>query len=397
MLVKMNSILARYSVVPVLVAAGFVFAHCTCAFAQASDTTPNAATLAESQQDSPPQAPAPMPTTDPSPAGDADQLGYQALMQGPVHEAFAAPVDMDHTDGVRVYSKPPPEPVDEQPPEASPEEKGMKWIPGYWAWSDDENDYVWVSGLWRKFPPGRTWNAGSWTRAGSGYRWTSGYWSRPQSSNAAVEYLPLPPKSIDNGPSVPPPAEDSFWVPGQWQYADADYQWRSGFWSAPQADWIWQPACYVYTPQGYLSVDGYWDYLPTDRGQLYAPVVFYNSVYLQPNYVYRPYYPLADAASLLLNLFVRPGCPHYYYGDFRGPSYVSIGYRPWYDHSIGHGYASPWLSYYDSKYRRSGINFVGSMQRYESHLRANPQRARPVGKQPTFAGGPLKRLWRPAV
>ncbi len=219
----MNSILARYSLVPVLVAAGFVFAQCTCGFAQ------NAATLAESQQDSPPQAPAPMPTTDPSPAADADQLGYQALMQGPVHEAFAAPVDMDHTDGVVVYSKPPPAPVDEQPPEASPEEKGMKWIPGYWAWSDDENDYVWVSGLWRKFPPGRTWIAGSWTRTGSGYRWTSGYWSRPQSSNAAVEYLPLPPKSIDNGPSVPPPAEDSFWVPGQWQYTGADYQWRSGF------------------------------------------------------------------------------------------------------------------------------------------------------------------------
>ena len=217
--------------------------------------------------------------------------------------------------------------MDEQPPEDRPEDDAMKWIPGYWSWSDDADDYVWVSGLWRKIPPGRTWIPGSWSETESGHhRWTSGYWAGEGTSADNVNYLPLPPKSIDNGPSISPPNEDAFWVPGQWEYADGDYQWRSGFWSESQDDWVWQPSCYVYTPQGYVSVDGYWDYLPPDRGQLYAPIEFYDPVYLQPNYVFQPRYPLANSASLLLSLFVRRGYSHYFYGDFYGPSYFGRGY-----------------------------------------------------------------------
>ncbi len=314
-------------------------------------------------------------------------------MQGPVHEAFAAPIDTDLTDGVRVYPQAPPEPVDEQPPETQTEDNQMKWIPGYWAWDDDSDDYVWVSGLWRKIPPGHDWIPGYWSQAGSGYRWTSGYWTDDRIAAETPNYLPLPPKSIDNGPSVPPPGEDYFWVPGHWEYASNDYRWQSGFWSAQHDDWIWQPTCYLYTPQGYLLVDGYWDYLPSSRGQLYAPVHFYESVYRQPDYVYRPRYPLATTASLLVHLFFRPGYPHYYYGDFYGPGYRSVGFRPWYDvgFGVGHGYSSPWLGYYDWKYRKSGINFVGSMQRYENHIRTHPgpSSAKQFAGKPSISGSPL--------
>ena len=205
----------------------------------------------------------------------------------------------------------------------------------------------------------------------------------------AANYLPVPPRSIDNGPSTPPPSEDHFWVPGNWEYVDGDYRWRSGYWSVSQGDWVWQPACYVYTPQGYLSVDGYWDYLPPDRGQLYAPVTFYNPVYLQPNYVYRPRYPLANAASLLLSLFIRPGYPHYYYGNFYGSSYASLGYRPWYDVGFGFGYVTPWFNNYDRLYRRSGIDFVGSMRRYENHSHADwkptTTRSSPAASDPSLS------------
>jgi hypothetical protein len=328
----------------------------------------------KSTQNPPAQPPAPIfdesIETDP-------ELGYQALIQGPVHEAFAAPIDSDHTDGVRVFDQAPPEAVNEQPPEDRPEDEAMKWIPGYWSWSDDAGDYVWVSGLWRKIPPGRTWIPGSWSETKSRHhRWTSGYWAGEGTSADNADYLPLPPKSIDNGPSVSSPSDDSFWVPGHWEYADDDYQWRSGFWSESRGDWIWQPACYVYRQQGYVLVDGYWDYLPPDRGQLYAPIEFYDPVYLQPNYVYRPRYPLVDSSSLLLSLFFRRGYPHYYYGDFYGSSYFGRGYRPWYDIGFGHGHVSPWLNHYDRKYRKSGINFVGSMHRYENHARKNHQQGR---------------------
>jgi len=41
---------------------------------------------------------------------------------------------------------PPPElPVYEQPPIPG---DGYVWTPGYWAWSDDDQDYYWVPGTW---------------------------------------------------------------------------------------------------------------------------------------------------------------------------------------------------------------------------------------------------------
>lgn len=365
----MKITLTRSAVVMFTMVAGSILANSRSSVAQ-DDAAP-----ADVKTTQNPPAQRPAPVFDESIETD-EELGYQALMQGPVHEAFAAPIDSDHTDGVRVLDKAPPKAVDEQPPEDRPEDEAMKWIPGYWAWSDDGGDFVWVSGLWRKTPPGRNWVPGSWSETKSGHhRWTSGYWAGEGTSADNANYLPLPPKSIDNGPSVSSPSDDSFWVPGQWEYADGDYQWRSGFWSESQGDLVWQPACYVYTPQGYVLVDGYWDYLPPDRGQLYAPIEFYDPVYLQPNYVYRPRYPLADAASLLLSLFVRRGYPHYYYGDFYGSSYFGRGYRPWYDIGFGYGHVTPWLNHYHRKYRRSGIDFVGSMHRYENHARNNQQRA----------------------
>jgi WXXGXW repeat (2 copies) len=304
------------------------------------------------------------------PAVSEENLGYRALEQGPVHEAFAAPVSTDPSAGTRVFDQPPPKPINEQPPETESSVAGMKWIPGYWAWNDEGKDYVWVSGLWRKVPQGRIWTPGYWSETPSGHhRWTSGYWAGEEITTGAANYVPVPPRSIDNGPSTPAPGEDYFWVPGNWEYVNQDYRWQSGYWSLSKGDWVWQPACYVYTSRGYLLVDGYWDYLPPDRGQLYAPVTFYGPTYLQANYIYRPRYPLANTASVLLSLFIRPGYPHYYYGDFFGPSYASRGYRPWYDIGYGAGYITPWLGNYDRIYRRSGIDFVGSMRRYEDHSR----------------------------
>jgi WXXGXW repeat (2 copies) len=315
-------------------------------------------------------------------------LGYQALVQGPVHEAFAAPVPTDHSQGIRLFDQPPPAPIDEQPPETQADVVGMKWIAGYWTWSDEVSDYVWVSGLWRKVPQGRIWNPGYWSETQSGlHRWTSGYWGGEGTSTDTAKYLPVPPRSIDNGPSTAPPGEDYFWVPGNWEYVDANYRWRSGYWSLSQGDWVWQPACYVYTPHGYVMVDGYWDYLPPDRGQLYAPVTFYEPIYLQPNYVYRPRYPLANAASLLLSLFIRPGYPHYYYGDYYG----SLGYRPWYDAGFGSGYITPWFNNYDRMYRRSGIDFVGSLRRYQDHSHVDwkqKQVKHPGGKKSNSGDAP---------
>ena len=80
--------------------------------------------------------------------------GVEVLARGPVHEAFATPT----TEAVPTKPAPkePPRPLDEMPPAEKPE-GNVTWIAGYWAWDDDKNDYLWVSGTWRVAPPNRGW------------------------------------------------------------------------------------------------------------------------------------------------------------------------------------------------------------------------------------------------
>ena len=69
---------------------------------------------------------------------------------------------------------PPPElPVYEQP--AIPGD-GYIWTPGYWAWSDDDQDYYWVPGTWVLAPqPGYLWTPGYWGWGGAAFIWHLGY------------------------------------------------------------------------------------------------------------------------------------------------------------------------------------------------------------------------------
>src|SRR5437764_1416829 len=78
----------------------------------------------------------------------AQPEGVEVLARGPVHEAYAEPVNRDPKPGP-VIAKQPPEPIEEVPPEEKPEGDSVQWIPGYWAWDDDQNDFLWVSGFWR--------------------------------------------------------------------------------------------------------------------------------------------------------------------------------------------------------------------------------------------------------
>jgi hypothetical protein len=304
---------------------------------------------------------------DASQLAEAEPLGYRPLNRGPLHEAFAQPIDSDPNDDVQRIAKAPPAPVDEQPPPRPGDDAKLIWIGGYWAWSDEADDFVWVSGTWRKPPPGRTWIPGYWAEQDGSFQWTTGYWAgtTENASAESVEFLPQPPISIDNGPSVPPPSDNHFWVPGHWAYAgNSDYRWSSGFWSIQYDNWVWNPGHYLCTPSGYLWIDGYWDYLPTVRGSLYAPVQFVSPVYATPNYVYLPRYRLLNTAALLVHLFVRPGYPCYFYGSYYGPRYDRLGYRPWYLTGYSHRNATPWLDHYDRKYRQRGVDFSNSMAHY---------------------------------
>ncbi|WP_171189662.1 YXWGXW repeat-containing protein, partial [Alienimonas chondri] len=338
----------------------------------------------------------PLPSL-PAPPGSStsdqsDRAGAEAsaeiLTRGPLHEAFARPYAEQPEPGLLVQQEPP-EPIDELPPEQRPEGDNVEWIPGYWGWDVDEQDYLWISGMWRDVPNGRRWVPGYWAEAqdGSrrGYQWVSGFWSDLQTQS--VDYLPYPPESLERGPSSPAPEGDYFYVPGCWIYvsADAGYRWRPGFWTPVRENYVWVHDSYEWTPYGCVFVPGYWDYPLERRGLLFAPATF------GPSYVSRTRYVpsvVLNPDLLVTTLFVSPQYQHYYYGDYYSVAQFDGGYGrsrrsasllPWYALAgprYDYGYSDPLLTYYRWNYSRQQVNLVDRLQTWSNYYRQN-ERARP--------------------
>src|SRR5262249_15128879 len=189
-------------------------------------------------------APPPVPT------------GVEVLARGPVHEAYASLTA--EAQPTRIFSKRPPRPLEEMPPEEKPEGE-VVWISGYWAWDDDRSDFLWVSGVWRAVPPGKHWVAGYWRQDGANWQYVPGFWSavpaqegQTAMTTQEVPYLPGPPRSPEVADPGQPPAEDSFYVPGYWVWNNGVYAWRAGYWARVQPGYVWVPAQYVWSPAGYV-------------------------------------------------------------------------------------------------------------------------------------------------
>lgn len=280
------------------------------------------------------------------PRGRTEEVnGMEVLTRGPVHEAFAETVSFDPEPGI-VTPKTPPPAIEELPPEQRPEGTNVAWIPGYWAWDDERTDFLWVSGIWRALPPGRQWVPGYWGRAGRGAQWTSGYWADGNAND--VEYLPEPPATVEAGPNVPAASVDHIWLPGCWLWQQNRYAWRPGYWAKGHSDWDWVPAHYVWTPRGYVFVDGYYDYTVARRGVLFAPVYFNSNIYSRRGFAYSPV-TVINPAVFASHLFLRPSYGHYYFGDYYGSNYSSSGF-------------SPWFSFFSS---RSGYDPFYAQQRWQ--------------------------------
>lgn len=251
----------------------------------------------------------------------------QVLTSGPVHEAFAETVVNDPEPDL-VVLQPPPEPLNEEPPNYVPDGPNMTWIPGYWAWDDDRDDYLWVSGIWRSVPPGRSYVPGFWTRVGHGHQWSSGFWIDADATE--IEYLPEPPEPVEAGPPPHAPSPNLIWTPGTWVWQQDRYAWRPGHWVEASPDWMWIPAHYVWSPRGYVFVDGYWDYPIVTRGILFAPVYVSPQIRVT-RFVYSPA-TVIDLDIFTEHLFVRPRYSHYYFGDYYAAGYIDKGFYPW--HSV---------------------------------------------------------------
>ena len=287
--------------------------------------------------------------------------GEVVLTRGPVHEAFAAVVSYNPAPGIVVRTRPP-ELIEELPPEERPEGDDVAWIPGYWGWDDERNDYLWISGTWRILPPGREWMAGYWRENDDGYRWISGYWA--DATERETTYLPPPPATLEVGANIGAPSDDYGWTPGYWDWQQDRYAWRAGYWAEGRADWVWSPSYYVWTPRGFIFVEGFWDYPVARRGILFAPVYYQSRGYARRGYSYSP--RIAINLSLFLdNLFLRPSYHHYYFGDYYGSRYEQDGfYASISFHSSRQGF-DPFYSHNRWEHR--------SDRDWENHYRASYQ------------------------
>jgi hypothetical protein len=84
----------------------------------------------------------------------------------------------------------------------------------------------------------------------------------------------------------------------------------------------------VWTPAGYLFVDGFWDYELAQRGVLFAPVSFRRG-YHGWGFSYTPSVVL-NTRRLTEFLFVNSPCGCYCFGDYFEPSHVQAGIFPWF-------------------------------------------------------------------
>lgn len=285
------------------------------------------------------QPPVPTPA-DPASSGPElavveDAAEPQVLEDGPLHEAFARPLALEGQ--ALIIEREPPEPINELPPDERPEGNNVHWIPGYWFFDQERNDFVWVSGLWRNFPPGRTWVPGDWQQVDGGFQWVPGFWA--DAGQQEERFLPPPPETLEQGPSSPAPGDNYLWAPGCWQWRAETYVWQPGFWYAAQPDWVWIPNHYCYTPQGSVYVNGYWDYPLARRGLLYAPTYWGVGYRWAPGYYYRPRVIVRNSL-LLAHLFLDFNHGFYYFGSSWGygrpvPRYLT----PWNNtafHNWGH-------------------------------------------------------------
>ena len=122
----------------------------------------------------------------PTPAQEQPEV----LTRGPVHEAFAEPVNLQVQAGL-VAPQQPPANIEEMPPAERPEGAQFVWVPGYWSWDGDRNAYIWVSACWRAAPPNMDWVPGYWAQVPEGWEWVAGFWA--PASAQRIEYLPAPP------------------------------------------------------------------------------------------------------------------------------------------------------------------------------------------------------------
>ncbi|MCB1181623.1 MAG: YXWGXW repeat-containing protein [Chlamydiia bacterium] len=193
--------------------------------------------------------------------------------KGPVHEAYMVKENGEVI--LQAVQHAPPFLIEEKVPPQSDEE--TRWIPGYWDWSELKKDFVWVSGTWRRSPPGHEWIPGKWQQYREGWVRLRGFWTAVPIEEIELIEEPPPDQIDERIPSAP--SSHYFWIPGYWHHAvnQNKYIWYSGRWERFSQEWIFVPAHHIWRPGGYLFIPSYWDWPLDQRGIAYACVYIHPS------------------------------------------------------------------------------------------------------------------------
>src|ERR1700722_3393531 len=88
--------------------------------------------------------------------------------RGPLHEAVAQP--FDPKPGTPI-PKQRPASIKEQLPDKMPDAENSQWLSGCWSGDPERQEFLWVSGVYRTPPQGRTFVPGYWAHSADGWRW----------------------------------------------------------------------------------------------------------------------------------------------------------------------------------------------------------------------------------
>jgi WXXGXW repeat (2 copies) len=274
------------------------------------------------------------------PVADPKSNPIEVQTRGPLHDAIAQPFGVKPEPGPLV-AKEPPAPIPEDPPQQKPDMANVQWVPGYWAWDAVQQEFMWVSGVYRVPPQDRSYIPGYWASGADGWRWVPGFWSQGKLQNTT--YAPEPPAPLDNGPALQAPNDNSLYVPGTWDWQRDRFVWRPGYWAAAQNGRVWIPPHYLWTPNGYAFVDGYWDYPLEDRGMIFAPVTFNRPLWNDPNWIFTPNH-IVSPNSFLDSAFIYG--PSFFFGNFYNRRHAQAGFNPWH---TGRGRYDPTFAYHGWK------------------------------------------------
>ncbi len=238
------------------------------------------------------------------------------IENGPIHEALATQINANLV--LEAVSSAPPKNITERIP--AQEISDAQWIPGYWAWSKERKDYIWISGVWRIPPPGQQWIAGYWEKFEDGWVWLNGFWNdKPLDQVDFIkEALPAAPEEAP----AESPGRQFFWSPGYWDYdiTGKNFDWVAGEWQPLDPNWVLVPAHYEWRPDGYIFIEAFWDWPLELRGQLFASMAI--NAMEGVDLVFQPFVkvPFQQVIDILLPCYPNYLCLFYhhycYHPDF---------------------------------------------------------------------------------